>query len=301
MKVKHFFTTGNNDIKEVIWEKPQHTSTQIVVQNIMTGICSSDVDMYKGKFTALPKDIQGHEGLAKVIEVGKKVKNVKVGDYVATRGEPAFADVYNVNDNEFVVVPEASPKYILEPVACAVNIADAVGNVSDKSVCIIGSGFMARVIYQTLVSNKNKNINVTVLGNAYHSWWKKQNVNIVKRDNFKPQLETYDIVIDLTDSPLTFNPKYLNTNGIYVIGAEKTVERVNFAEFLWKNCSILCPSPRSVDFYSKMKKAKDLISSGEINVDDMWTKSYNRDLAEEAFKNRATGKDKGRTYLSWQL
>ena len=31
--------------------------------------------------------MQGHEGLGEVLEVGADVKDVEVGDYVATRGE----------------------------------------------------------------------------------------------------------------------------------------------------------------------------------------------------------------------
>mgnify|MGYP000934237699 CR=1 FL=1 len=37
------------------------------------------------------------EGLGQVIKVGKNVIDTVVGDYVATRGEPAYADKYNNN------------------------------------------------------------------------------------------------------------------------------------------------------------------------------------------------------------
>ena len=70
--------------------------------------------MMQGKFGS-SMNMQGHEGLGKVIEVGKKVDRSIIGSYVATRGEPAYADEYNVRDREYVIVPSAGEEYILEP------------------------------------------------------------------------------------------------------------------------------------------------------------------------------------------
>ena len=58
-------------------------------------------------------NMQGHEGLGKVIEVGKKVDRSIIGSYVATRGESAYADEYNVRDREYV--SSVGEEYILEP------------------------------------------------------------------------------------------------------------------------------------------------------------------------------------------
>ena len=58
--------------------------------------------------------MQGHEGLGKVIEVGKKVDRSIIGSYVATRGESAYADEYNVRDREYVRSLSAGEEYILE-------------------------------------------------------------------------------------------------------------------------------------------------------------------------------------------
>ena len=63
MKVKLLYTTGKNDLCETIWNKPNPAKDEIEVKAVMTGLCSSDVAMYQGKFTTLPMDIQGHEGL----------------------------------------------------------------------------------------------------------------------------------------------------------------------------------------------------------------------------------------------
>ena len=92
MEVRVLQTKGQGYFEEVVWDKPEPTDTQIEVKAAMTGVCRSDIDMMNGDFGPLPLEMQGHEGLGIVTNVGKYVEGVKVGDYVATRGEPAYAD-----------------------------------------------------------------------------------------------------------------------------------------------------------------------------------------------------------------
>ena len=99
MKVKLLYTTGKQDLIETIWDKPEPAKDEIEVKTALTGICSSDVAMYKGEFTTLPKEIQGHESIGVVTKVGSLVEanmGIEKGDVVATRGEPGFAD-YELN------------------------------------------------------------------------------------------------------------------------------------------------------------------------------------------------------------
>ncbi len=176
MIVKCLQTNGQGYFEEVDFDKPDPTSDQIEVKAIMTGVCRSDIDMMQGNFGPLPLEMQGHEGLGVVTKVGADVYDVKVGDFVATRGEPAYADFYNVRDREFVVVPEASPKYILEPVACGINIVQqAVTDIYKRSgpgkrLLILGSGFLAWVAYNTIRLNR-LDFDITVVGNSNKDIW----------------------------------------------------------------------------------------------------------------------------------
>ena len=38
-----------------------------------------------------PLNMQGHEGLGEVLEIGSDIKDIEVGEYVATRGESVYA------------------------------------------------------------------------------------------------------------------------------------------------------------------------------------------------------------------
>ena len=160
---KGHFAEGTIDISDV-------TPNQIRVASKKTGVCRSDIDMMNGNFGPLPLNMQGHEGLGEVLEVGAQITDVKVGDYVATRGEPAYADFYNAEDGTYVKVPSLDPKYIVEPVACGLNVVmqeeaqfEARSN-KDAKLCIIGSGFLAWVVYQYL--NANYFFKIDVIGKS---------------------------------------------------------------------------------------------------------------------------------------
>ena len=308
---RSFFTTGNNDIIEWDYKKPDISDNQIEVQNAMTGVCSSDIAMYKGDFQLLPKEIQGHEGLGIVTNVGKDIKDVVVGDYVATRGEPAFADMYNATVGTYVKVPELHPKYIAESVACAINIAetllDEIASRPKGDTLILGSGWLAMIVYQHLCIKCSSETYV-VIGNANAEYWDKQH-NVAR---FESQVvldgkfnHMFDYVIDLSDKGAYFDLQIYEPEAIVVIAAEKSNKIVtNFANHLWNASTILFPSPRNSRFIDCMKTAVNYIEDGYIETESMWTHKYSTSQIEQAFAEGAlpyTERPNGykRGYISW--
>lgn len=57
-------------------------ATDVLVRITTTNICGSDLHMYEGRTDMEPGRILGHENLGEVIEVGKAVDRIKVGDRV---------------------------------------------------------------------------------------------------------------------------------------------------------------------------------------------------------------------------
>lgn len=57
-------------------------ATDVLVKITTTNICGSDLHMYEGRTDVEKGKILGHENLGEVIEVGKSVSHVKVGDLV---------------------------------------------------------------------------------------------------------------------------------------------------------------------------------------------------------------------------
>ena len=286
-------TTGQGYFEEVAYIKPEPSDYEIEVKALMTGVCRSDIDMMQGNFGPLPLHMQRHEGLGVVTKVGSGIGATQVGDIVATRGEPAYADVYNVRINEYVVVPEAHPKYILEPVACGINIVDQASEEINKrngKILIIGSGFLAWVAYHRLMSRTQ---DIDVLGSSNQDLW--GDILLLGTT------ESYDIVIDLSGKYALGIDINLNNNALIIDGVGKAVSREESQHQLWKACTTVRPSPRTNGFYQCMREAVFMIENGYLEVDNFWTKCYNRNTEwEQAFADgadRPNGYSRG--YIKW--
>lgn len=305
MKVNLLATIGSGYFYETLYQCPKTFNEGIVVKNIMTGVCTSDVAMMNGEFGPLPLNMQGHEGLGQVVSVGQNVKTlVKIGDYVATRGEPAYADYYPVRDGEFVTVPEAHPRYIIEPVACGINIV--LGDLpeiqtrsysnNNLKLLIVGSGFLAYVAYKTL-KNLNLAMQIDVVGKSNKITWLSENVKLLD----KP-LEGYDIIINLKeDHQYLENSNIINTNGFLIDAVGRSITKKESENLLWKAVTTSRPSPRKNSFLSCMELAVEWIKENKLYVDNFWTKGYNRKTAwQQAFAdglNRPAGYSRG--YIIW--
>jgi len=300
MIVRCLQTTGQGYFEEVDYDKPEPSSTEIEVRALMTGVCRSDIDMMNGDFGPLPLEMQGHEGLGEVTKVGANILDIKVGDIVATRGEPAYADYYNSHENEFVRVPEAHPKYILEPVACGINLINQAkdeiekrqGKNDNTRMLIIGSGFLAWVAYHTMRLN-GFIYHIDVLGSSNLDLW---NDKLLVGTS-----ESYDVVIDLSGKYELGTDINLNNNALIIDGVGKAVSKQEAQQQLWKAVTTIKPSPRNRQFIDCMRMAKYWIENGYLEVDYFWTRSYNRNIEwQQAFVdgvNRPDGYSRG--YIKW--
>jgi len=297
MEVRILHTLGDGKYYETFWDKPDITDDEIEVQASMTGICRSDIDMMFGQFGPLPINMQGHEGLGTVTKIGKNITDVAVGDFVATRGEPAFADYYNARQGSYVTVPSLEPKYIIEPVACGVNLVmqsiRELGERSghDKSLLINGSGFLAWVAYNVLLFN-HLEFNIDVVGSSNQNVWKD------KLSEFSNK--HYDAIIDLGGKINIFEDPVFKDNALIVMAAQRKVT-TDFQALLWKSASMTFPSPRNPNFHRCMKDAVYWIENEYLNVDDFWSCGYNRDSYwQQAFKDAvARSPNYSRGYIYW--
>lgn len=294
MKTRILYTDGKGVFVETDYYKPECGDNEITVRAVMTGVCRSDIAMMMGEFGPLPLSMSGHEGIGQVTVVGINIKDVAIGDYVATRGEPAYADYYNVREGEFVKVPIAEPKYIIEPVACGLNLINQAREQFNKRsgrLLIIGSGFLAWVAHTELKRSFTQ-YTIDVVGRNNRDLWGEILID-------KPN-GTYDVIIDLGSGTEVFDQPILNNEALIVFGVEKTVT-TNFANILWKACTMVFPSPRTETFLSSMYHAVNMIENGALNVDKFWTKCYNRNTEwQQAFadgKDRPSGYSRG--YIKW--
>ena len=297
MRVKLLCTDGKGTFSEIAWDKPAINNNEIEVKAVMTGVCRSDIDMMNGEFGPLPIHMHGHEGLGIVTKVGSNITDVEVGNYVATRGEPAYADYYNVRKDEYVSVPAADPKYILEPVACGINVVNQnLREVAERAgegrrLLILGSGFLAWVAYNTLLIN-HLEFDITVIGRSNQDLW---------QGKLSQELTgVYDVIIDLTERTDYLQGDCVANNGLIIIGTDKHINQT-FGQLIWKAVTISFPSPRTPRFHEAMIMARDWVADGQLQVDKFWTRSYNRNTEwQSAFadgQNRPAGYSRG--YIKW--
>ena len=292
--VRLLSTQGKGTFYETNYKLEPLDELDIRVRAVMTGVCRSDIDMMKGLFPLLPESMHGHEGLGQVVELGSQVKHCKIGDYVATRGEPAYADYYNCKPMTWVKVPEADPKYIIEPVACAVNIEmfcqQELKEQSRQRMLIIGSGFLAKVFYQTI---RKYLFEIDVWGYSDQEFWGEHLVSEPKG--------AYDIIVDLKDTKQVLDVE-LNDNPLIILCSQKTEPiATDFSNWLWKSATIKMPSPRADTFYQSMHKAVAMVEQGDLILDNVWTHSYNRDTNwRNAFMEALSRPGNyGRGYILW--
>ena len=92
----------------------------------------------------------GHEASGQVLDVGRNVVAVAVGDLVTSLSAPAYAENFVAAHHEIVKIPSGvDPMFALgEPIACCVHAANRFGIAPQDSVAIIGCGFMGLVCQQ---------------------------------------------------------------------------------------------------------------------------------------------------------
>ena len=301
--MKILVTKGLGRFVEQDWSCAAPDSDSIQVASILTGVCRSDIDMMEGRFQLLPESMSGHEGLARVIAIGANITDVAVGDLVATRGEPAYADVYNVRAREYVQVPSAEPKYILEPVACGINvvtgdIAELQGRAlaeDNPKLLIVGSGFLAYVAYQTLKHYQTE-FAIDVVGSSNRDLWASLGVTLIDEP-----ASDYSVVIVLKDTTCLMRDDIIKTNGLVIDAVERSISRRESGNLLWKNVTTVRPSPRNNNFIGAMEEARYMIEHNIICVDKFWTRGYDRNTEwSQAFEDAVLRRNNySRGYIVW--
>lgn len=106
---------GQEDVRIEELEKPEAGGNDIVIKNLYASICGTDVAVYThgpntGHRITVGSEF-GHEMVSEVVQVGKNVKRIKVGDIVypyprLAKGDPRRAGTVG-GFSEYVLIPNA--------------------------------------------------------------------------------------------------------------------------------------------------------------------------------------------------
>jgi L-iditol 2-dehydrogenase len=189
------------EIREI--EIPRITDDEVLIKVKTVGVCGSDLLLFRGIHPSRkPPTILGHEVAGDVIEVGKKVKNLKVGDRVTvepqkTCGECEFCKQGLVNlclnrkapgtpgwNGTFAEYFNAPGKVVhqiadnvsykiatlVEPFAVAVHTINRITVKSKETLVILGSGTIGLLTlvaaresgYQNIICTDTQDFNLSM-------------------------------------------------------------------------------------------------------------------------------------------
>jgi threonine dehydrogenase-like Zn-dependent dehydrogenase len=102
---------GNNDVRvETVPDPKLINPRDAIVKITSTAICGSDLHLYDGYVpTMQPGDIIGHEFMGEVVEVGKGVRNLQVGDRVVVPAAIACGNCLFCNQSLWSLCDNANP------------------------------------------------------------------------------------------------------------------------------------------------------------------------------------------------
>ena len=254
MKAVVFPQARQIEVKNV--DDPTCNDDEVIIEIASTGICGTDLHIYHGEYMSDFPIIPGHEFHGKVIEIGKHVTSVKVGDRVAVdpnlycgkcsrcRNEQsnqclnleavgvtrsgAFAEYISVPERACYPLPDSitpNQAAFIEPLACVVYALRRMHvNPADK-VLIIGAGPMGLLLVQALRHNGGSLIAVIEKQKTRLELAKEMGANVAipassEQDEHLKQIapEGFDIVIDATGVPAVIQKAfdYLKPRGQYL-------------------------------------------------------------------------------------
>ena len=144
-----YLPDGSIDLIEKEIGDPKDNEIQVAGE--ICGVCSWDVVTCKlgskFKHPAPP----GHEGIGRVLKVGRDVKGIQEGDLVTGNG---FSTVQNMTTQWAYKLPPsklAPEHWLVEPVSCVITGLDHCRLQAGQRVAVVGCGFMGLLLLQGLV------------------------------------------------------------------------------------------------------------------------------------------------------
>jgi threonine dehydrogenase-like Zn-dependent dehydrogenase len=109
---------GIGSVEVIELDYPECGDDDIIVKNLMATVCGGDIGAYKygGDASNIWKDHEfGHEMVSEVVEIGKNVKGLKLGDHVFPNMEKAKRDFKRIATvggfSEYIHIPQCEAGY----------------------------------------------------------------------------------------------------------------------------------------------------------------------------------------------
>jgi 2-desacetyl-2-hydroxyethyl bacteriochlorophyllide A dehydrogenase len=306
-------------VKEVADPTPRPDEAVVKVE--ACGICGTDIHVIRGEFapTRYPI-IPGHEFCGEVVGVGKEVRNLKVGDFVAV--DPSLYDGscrqcraghFNLCENwngigvgrtngacaELVAVPAANafplpggiPRNwgaLVEPLACAVHGLDMVDARVAGDWLIYGAGTMGLLLAQLAKDAGAGKLDMVETNPNRHALAKKLAAERIATSADELEMpHGWDVVIDATGAVPAIEDglRRVAKGGTFLMfGVAKDDAVAKFSPFRVYNDEIKIVGSMAV--LHSFERALALFAKGVIDSEAMITNRFGLDdyqMAVDAF------------------
>jgi len=206
-------------------------SDDVVVRVMASGICGTDVHIYRGEYLGDYPIIPGHEFAGIVEAVGPGVSRVKVGDRVAVEPNISCDNCNFCRNNlqnfcehwqavgvtmsggmaELVVAPEKvvfgvedipfDRAAFMEPLSCVIHGIENVGIRLGDRIAVIGTGPIGMLLIRTARAWGAGRFSVADLSEERLAAARAEGAEVATTDISSLPSNRYDVVIDATGAP----------------------------------------------------------------------------------------------------
>lgn len=289
-----------NEISTVEQNIPETGPGELMVQVMASGICGTDLHIYRGEYMGKYPVIPGHEFSGVVAAVGSGVNRFRPGDRVAVEPNIACDNCVNCLNNrqnfclnwqavgvtlpggmeEYVIVPEKAAFSIgelpfeygafMEPLSCVVHGIERARIGLADHVAIFGAGPIGNLMLQ--MARLQGAVHITVLesnpGRAESARQLGADVVVHRMEDLMP--DTYDIVIDATGviPVMSRTIDFVRKGGtVLLFGVPPSGKNIEVEGFkIFQKGLTLLSSFTSV---RNSFQAVDLLQSGKVRVDSL--------------------------------
>jgi 2-desacetyl-2-hydroxyethyl bacteriochlorophyllide A dehydrogenase len=285
-----------------LWERdvPQPGPGQLMIQVMASGICGTDLHIYRGEYMGKYPVIPGHEFAGVVAAVGSGITRFQVGDRVAVEPNIACDNCVNCLNNrqnfclnwqaigvtvpggmeEYVIVPERAAFSIgnlpfeigafMEPLSCVVHGVERAKIGLADQVAIFGAGPIGNLMLQMARIQGAAHITVLEINPGRAEAARQTGADQVVNTFEELPPETYDIVIDATGAIPVMNRTidFVRKGGtVLLFGVPPSGRNIEMEGFkIFQKGLTLLSSFTSV---RNSFQAVDLLQSGQVRVDSL--------------------------------
>ena len=289
-----------NEISLVERDVPHPGPGELMVQVMASGICGTDLHIYRGEYMGKYPVIPGHEFSGTVAAVGSGVTRFKAGDRVAVEPNIACDNCVNCLNNrqnfclnwqaigvtlpggmeEYVIVPERAAFSIgdlpfevgafMEPLSCVVHGVERAQIGLADDIAIFGAGPIGNLMIQMARIQGARRVSVLEInpGRAELALQLGADRVASRFEDLEP--ETFDIVIDATGAIPVMNRTidYARKGGtVLLFGVPPSGKNLEMEGFkIFRNGLTVLSSFTSV---RNSYQAVGLLQSGQVRVDSL--------------------------------